>query len=71
MYATSTDTFSIGGLTPIAASPADLLTLHLSEDAWNGNAQFTLSIDGKHILRAASSYGSPLCHRLGRSLFCR
>ena len=28
------------------------MTLHLSEDAWNGNAQFTLSIDGKVVSTA-------------------
>jgi hypothetical protein len=25
------------------------LTLHLAEDAWNGNAQFSLLLDGKQI----------------------
>jgi hypothetical protein len=44
-----TDTFAVGTATPTASAPADLLTVHLSEDAWQGDAQFTLSIDGKQI----------------------
>jgi Ca-dependent carbohydrate-binding module xylan-binding len=49
MDSTGTDSFEVGGTTPVATGPADILTLHLSEDAWKGNAQFTLSIDGKQI----------------------
>ena len=30
-------------------APADTLSLHLSEDAYNGDAQFVLTIDGKQI----------------------
>jgi hypothetical protein len=41
--------FSVGGTNTTAAAPADQLTLHLSEDGWNGNAQFVLTIDGKQI----------------------
>ncbi|HEX2943736.1 MAG TPA: carbohydrate-binding domain-containing protein, partial [Rhodopila sp.] len=32
-----------------AGAPADTLTLHLAEDAWNGDAQFSVSIDGQTI----------------------
>jgi hypothetical protein len=44
-----TDSFTVGGTTPTMSGPADTLTLRLSEDAWKGNAQFTLSIDGKQV----------------------
>jgi hypothetical protein len=47
-----TATFAVGGNMPTTAGPADTLTLHLSEDAWNGNAQFVLTIDGKQISTA-------------------
>ena len=43
------DTFAVGGTTPTASGPADKLTLNLSEDALNGNAQFVLYIDGKAV----------------------
>ena len=33
----------------ITGSGPDTLALLVSEDAWNGNAQFTLSVDGKQI----------------------
>jgi hypothetical protein len=49
MYSNATDSFNVGGATATAAGPADTLTLHLSEDAYNGNAQFVLAIDGKQI----------------------
>lgn len=45
----STGSFAVGGTTPTASAPADTLTLQLSEDAWKGNADFTLSIDGKQV----------------------
>jgi hypothetical protein len=44
-----TDTFAVGGTTPTASGPADNLTLDLSEDALNGNAEFVLYIDGKAV----------------------
>jgi hypothetical protein len=43
------DSFTVGGTTQPISGPADTLTLHLAEDAWNGNAQFSLFIDGKQI----------------------
>lgn len=52
MYSNATNTFTVGGSTPTAAAPPDTLTLHLSEDAWTGNAQFILSIDGKQVTNA-------------------
>jgi hypothetical protein len=45
----STRAFTVGGGTATAGAPADMLTVHLAEDAWNGNANFTVSIDGKPI----------------------
>jgi hypothetical protein len=41
--------FAVGGATPTEAAPADTLTLSLSEDAWEGDAEFVLYIDGKTI----------------------
>jgi hypothetical protein len=49
MNSNGTDSFTIGGATKAGSAPADMLTLKLSEDAWNGNAQFSLFIDGKQI----------------------
>jgi hypothetical protein len=59
----SSETFAVGGTTPVApaadptataasstpAPPADTLTLNLSEDAYEGDAQFVLYIDGKPV----------------------
>jgi parallel beta-helix repeat protein len=49
MYSNSTDSFVVGGTVLPASGPADMLTVHLSEDAWKGDAQFAVSIDGKQI----------------------
>jgi aryl-phospho-beta-D-glucosidase BglC (GH1 family) len=49
MMSNGIDSFTVGGATPVASAPADTLTLHLAEDAWNGNAQFSLLLDGKQI----------------------
>jgi hypothetical protein len=49
MNSNGTDSFAVGGSTQSTSGPADTLTLHLSEDAWKGDAQFTLTIDGKAI----------------------
>ena len=49
MDSNATSSFNVGGTTAATAGPADTLTLHLSEDAYNGNAQFVLAIDGKQI----------------------
>ena len=49
MFSGGTDSFTVGGTTQPTSGPADTLTLHLAEDAWNGNAQFSLFIDGKQI----------------------
>jgi hypothetical protein len=48
----STD-FTVGGSTPTASAPADKVTLNLSEDAYDGNAQFVLYIDGKPVTAPA------------------
>ncbi|MBS0640236.1 MAG: hypothetical protein JSS43_10210, partial [Proteobacteria bacterium] len=45
----STKSFTVGGNTTVGAAPYDTLTLHLSQDAYSGNAQFVLTIDGKTI----------------------
>jgi hypothetical protein len=44
-----TETFAVGGTTATAAAPADTLTLNLSEEAWQGDSQFVLYIDGRAI----------------------
>jgi hypothetical protein len=44
-----TDSFAVGGATPTEAAPPDTLTLHLSEDAYQGDAMFVLYIDGKAV----------------------
>jgi hypothetical protein len=44
-----TDTFAVGGTTATESGAADTLDLKLSEDAWNGNAEFVLYIDGKEV----------------------
>jgi beta-glucanase (GH16 family) len=43
------DKFAVGGSTPTTTAPADTLTLSLSEDAYKGNADFVLFIDGKAV----------------------
>ena len=45
----STDSFVVGGSTATASGPADTLTLNLSEDAYGGDANFVLYIDGKAV----------------------
>ncbi|MCB8882190.1 hypothetical protein ACELLULO517_18230 [Acidisoma cellulosilytica] len=45
----STDNFSVGPGATTGTGPADNLTLTLSEDAWQGNADFVLYIDGKAV----------------------
>jgi hypothetical protein len=44
---------AVGGSTRTEAAPADTLTLTLSEDAWKGDAQFALYIDGKAVTTPA------------------
>jgi len=46
----STDTFAVGGTTPTETAPADTLTLQLSEDAYQGDAQLVPHpITARHI----------------------
>ncbi len=40
---------SPGGSTVTLGSGSDTLALQISEDAWNGDAQFTISVDGQQI----------------------
>jgi hypothetical protein len=49
LYGDSTDTFTVGGNTPRTSGAADTVTLNLSEDAWKGDAEFVLYIDGKAV----------------------
>ena len=41
--------FRVGGATKTVASDPNILALHLSEDAYKGDAQFQISVDGKTI----------------------
>jgi len=41
--------FLVGGSTSKGVGAPDKLVLHLSEDAWAGDAQFTVSVDGKTL----------------------
>jgi len=41
--------FLVGGSTSKGVAAPDKLVLHLSEDAWAGDAQFTVSVDGKTL----------------------
>jgi hypothetical protein len=41
--------FIIGGNSPVAASAPDTIDLNLSEDAWEGDAKFRISVDGKTL----------------------
>jgi endoglucanase len=52
MYVNGTVTFAdITQGPPGHPPPGDVpMTLHLSEDAWNGDAQFTVDIDGQNII---------------------
>jgi hypothetical protein len=49
MLSDGTRSFTVGGSTPTVSAPADTIVLHLAEDAWQGNALFTLSVDGKQV----------------------
>ena len=44
-----TQTFAVGGSASQTSANKNALTLHLSEDAWRGDAQFQISVDGKTI----------------------
>ena len=49
LYSDGTASFAVGGSTATEAAPADTLTVNLSEEAWEGNAEFVLYIDGKAV----------------------
>lgn len=47
-----------------AGTGADTLVLRISQDAWNGSAQYTVSVDGKQI---GGTYTASALHKLGQS----
>ena len=49
LYSNGSASMMVGGATTTAAAPADKLTLNLSEDAYKGDADFVLYIDGKAV----------------------
>ena len=56
LLSNGTATFNVAvpnGQVPVPV-PTSALTLHLSEDAWNGDAQFTATVDGKSLGAAQS-----------------
>lgn len=52
MLSAGTNTFTVGSTVATVSGPADTVTVHLSEDAYNGNAQFKLLVDGKAVTTA-------------------
>jgi hypothetical protein len=54
LYNNGSADFAVGGTVAAAAAPPDSLTVHLAEDAWNGDAQFVLRIDGRAVTTAQS-----------------
>jgi hypothetical protein len=53
LFGNSTDSFSVGPGAATATGPTDSLTVDLSEDAYQGDAQFVLYIDGKAVTTPA------------------
>ena len=49
MLSNGSHDFAVGGTVPTAPAKPDTLTLHLSEDAYKGDAQFKVSVDGKTL----------------------
>ncbi|MBV8576350.1 MAG: hypothetical protein JOZ58_15130, partial [Acetobacteraceae bacterium] len=54
LWSNGTASFAVGGSATKAAPDANDLTLHLSEDAWQGDAQFQVSVDGQTITTPAA-----------------
>jgi hypothetical protein len=52
LFSNGTATFTVGNSVAAASSPADTVTVHLAEDVYQGNAQFSLLIDGKVVTTA-------------------
>ena len=48
-YSNGSVQFSVGGANPAVAAPPDKLVLNLSEDYYQGDAQFSVAIDGKTL----------------------
>lgn len=61
MLSNGTSSFDL--LAPVAITPTTL-TLHLSEDAWMGDAQFVAAIDGQVLSEAQSV---PMLHSTGQN----
>lgn len=61
LYSNGSVARTVGGTTTVGAAPADRLTLHVSEDAWQGDALFTVSIDGRQVaapMAVTASHGA-------------
>lgn len=65
IYSDGTAIFgAVSTAAPAAASGADTLTLNVSEDAWQGDAAFTIQVDGKTIGGTQMAFAS---HAAGQS----
>jgi hypothetical protein len=49
LMSTGSADLTVGDSTPVVASPSDTVVLNLSEDAWQGDAQFSFTVDGKAV----------------------
>jgi ribosomal protein S11 len=52
LMSNATQTFAVSSTAATVSGPADTVTVHLSEDAYSGNAQFKLLVDGKVVTTA-------------------
>jgi hypothetical protein len=53
---------AFGAQPTVAATAPDVLDLHVSEDAWQGDAQFTVTVDGKAV---GGTYTATASHAAG------
>ena len=63
LYSNGTALFGVTASPPAAVAPSTL-TLNLSEDAWQGDAQFTVSVDGQ---QRGGTYTATASHSAGQS----
>lgn len=47
LHADDSRSFTVGGLTNMTGGPADSVTVYLAEDAWDGDAQAVVTLDGR------------------------
>ena len=65
LYSAGTQSLTVGAaVPPTATTSPDTLDLGISEDAYQGNAQFTVSVDGKQV---GGTYTAAASHAAGQS----